>query len=221
VLSRDGLSTIRGFYFCRHMTDRDRQLADAASEIEPQTLQAAKAAVAASCREYIRWAELFSRRLESVPSAELHKFARAFSLTLLGHLPTRPATCPFCIQYGHDKSCRGCGYGATHGRCDEDDSAFSLFIEAFQELGRVVYQDTEGRSIDPGHAKELLQKSIKISIKTAQKMQGELSCVSALQLMEIKANYLSDMIGLLSVRIFSYEVEQRYHLVIENLKNYW
>ena len=68
--------------------------------------------------------------------AELHKFARALSLTLLGHLPTRPGTCPFCIQYDRDQACTGCGYAATHGRCDAEDSAFSLFIEAFQELGR-------------------------------------------------------------------------------------
>lgn len=217
----DGLSAIMVFYFYIHMADRDRELADAASEIDLQTLQAAKEAVAASCREYIRWADLFSRRLEGLPDAQLHKFARAFALTLLGHLPTRPATCPFCIQYGHDKSCRGCGYGATHGRCDEDDSAFSLFIEAFQELGRAVYQDTDGRSIDPGHARELLQQSLKISKDTTQKMKEELSCVSALQLMELKASYLKDMICLLPIRIFSNEVEVKSKVVVDYLENYW
>src|SRR5512137_2875361 len=124
------------------MTDCAGELDAAANAIDAASLQAAKAAVAASCQEYIRWADLFSRRLESLPDDQLHKFARAFALTLLGHLPTRPATCPFCIQYGHDKSCHGCGYAATHGRCDADDSAFSLFIESFQELGRLIYQDT-------------------------------------------------------------------------------
>jgi hypothetical protein len=203
------------------MTYRANELEAAAKDIDPASLQAAKAAIDVNCREYLRWADLFSRRLETIKSEELHKFARALSLTLLGHLPTRPATCPFCIQYGHDKSCKGCGYAATHGRCDADESAFSLFIEAFQELGRSIYQDTDGRSIDPSHAKELLQQSIKISIKTAQKMQEELYCVSALQLMELKATYLSDMIGHLSVELFSYEVEMKSKAVVDYLKNYW
>ncbi|MEI8002896.1 MAG: hypothetical protein WCG94_01020 [Methanothrix sp.] len=203
------------------MNDRAQELIAAASEIDPQTLQTAIAAIDVNCWEYLRWAELFSCRLESVAPGELHKFARALSLTLLGHLPTRPGTCPFCIQYDRDRACAGCGYAATHGRCDEDDSAFSRFIESFQELGRVIYQDTEGRSIDPGHAREFLRQSLMISKNTAQKMQANLSCVSALQLMELKANYLSDMIGILSVRFFSYEVENKYNLVIENLKNYW
>jgi len=203
------------------MTDRAKELEAAAKDIDPASLQAAKDAIDINCREYLRWADLYSQRLETVQAAELHKFARALGLTLLGHLPTRPATCPFCIQYGHDKSCQGCGYAATHGRCDADDSTFSLFVEAFQELGRSVYQDTDGRSIDPGHARELLQQSIKISIKTAQKMQEELSCVSALQLMELKATYLSDMIGHLSVELFSYEVEMKSKAVVDYLKNYW
>ena len=86
------------------MTDRAEELEAAAKDIDLESLQAAKSAVAASCQEYIRWADLFSRRLETVEAAELHKFARAFSLTLLGHLPTRPGTCPFCIQYDRDRA---------------------------------------------------------------------------------------------------------------------
>jgi hypothetical protein len=203
------------------MTGCARELEEAANAIDAASLEAAKAAVAASCQEYLRWADIFSRRLDDAPDEKLHKFARAFALTLLGHLPTRPATCPFCIQYGQDRSCTGCGYGATHGRCDEEDSAFSLFIEAFQELGLAVYQDTDGLSIDPGHAKELLQQSLKISINTAQKMQEELYCVSSLQLMELKAFYLKDMICLLPIRIFSNEVEVKSKVVVDYLENYW
>ena len=82
------------------MTDRAKELEAAAKDIDPASLQAAKAAIDVNCREYLRWADLFSRRLETIKPEELHKFARALSLTLLGHLPTRPATCPFCIQYG-------------------------------------------------------------------------------------------------------------------------
>jgi hypothetical protein len=221
VLSRDGLSTIHGFYFCRHMTDRDRQLADAASEIDTQTLQAAKAAVAASCREYIRWAELFSCRLESVPSAELHKFARAFALTLLGHLPTRPATCPFCIQYGHDKSCRGCGYAATHGRCDEDDSAFSLFIEAFQELGRVIYQDTGEMGCPADEARQQLYSRILASANSARKMEQALASAGTQDLMELKAGYIRSMVEHIPVQLLSEEVAVRAQEVKRTLGDYW
>ena len=118
------------------MTDRAKELEAAAKDINPATLQTAKAAIDVNCREYLRWADLFSGRLETVQPEELHKFARALALTLLGHLPTRPGTCPFCIQYGRSQSCEGCGYAGTHGRCDAEDSSFSLFIEAFQELGK-------------------------------------------------------------------------------------
>ena len=91
------------------MTDRIKELEAAALAIDPASLEAAKAAITESCQEYIRWADLFSRRLETVEPSGLHKFARALGLTMLGHLPTRPGTCPFCIQYGRDKSCRGRG----------------------------------------------------------------------------------------------------------------
>lgn len=209
------------FYFYMHMEDRDRQLADVASEINSQTLQSAKAAVAASCKEYIRWADLFSLRLESLLNEKLHKIARAFALTLLGHLPTRPATCPFCIQYGHDKSCTGCGYGATHGRCDEDDSAFSLFIEAFQELGRAVYQDTAEIGLPADEARQILYSAIAASSERAMQMQKDLPSVGARGLMELKADYLDAMICQIPVQLFGQEVRERTRLVKEALLCYW
>lgn len=70
------------------MTNRAKELEAAAKDIDLESLQAAKAAIVVNCREYLRWADLFSRRLEAVEAVELHKFARALSLTLLGHLPT-------------------------------------------------------------------------------------------------------------------------------------
>ncbi|HUS75907.1 MAG TPA: hypothetical protein VMY43_07855 [Methanothrix sp.] len=203
------------------MTDRAKELEAAAEEIDPASLQAAKAAVAASCQEYIRWADLFSKRQETIKPSDLHKFARAFSLTLLGHLPTRPVTCPFCIQYGHNKSCTGCGYAATHGRCDAETSAFSLFIEAFQELGRVVYQDTEDGSADPCLAERRLCHSLKISKDRAKRMMEEIRGCSALQLMEKKAQYIGEMIELLPYALLCPEVVERFHEVKERLKNYW
>jgi hypothetical protein len=206
------------------MTNRAKELEAAAKDIDPASLQAAKSAVAISCQEYIRRVELFSCRLETVDPGELHKFARAFSLTLLGHLPTRPETCPFCIQYGHDKSCQGCGYAATHGRCDADDSAFSLFIEAFLELGKLIYQDTFSPKEDewlPEDIKRQLFASLQASCQLASQMQGKLSSLSTLQLMQQKQKYIGLMIELLALSILSEDVHKQFLLLQDRLKRYW
>jgi hypothetical protein len=203
------------------MNDRAGDLVAAASAIDTQTLEAAKAAIAVSCREYLRWADLFSSRLETVKPSDLHKFARALSLTLLGHLPTRPGTCPFCIQYGHDKSCTGCGYAATHGRCDAETSAFCLFIEAFQELGRTIYQDTGELGCPAHEARQLLNLCIQASCDLSVQMQKDLPSASTLRLMELKATYLDAMIALLPGQLFSEEVQERRVLVRKTLLNYW
>ncbi len=203
------------------MTARDKELEAAAEDIDPESLRSAKAAVAVGCEEQLRWIEMLSMRLDTVGPGDLPKFTRALALTMLGHLPTRPGTCPFCLQYGSDRGCLGCGYALTHGRCDSDDSAFSLFIEAFQELGRAIYQDTEGRPVHPDIAKELLQQSLERSKKTARQMQEVIFSASALQLMELKASYLKNMICHLPVKILSYEVEMKSKAVVDHLKNYW
>jgi hypothetical protein len=203
------------------MTDRAEELEAAAKDIDLESLQAAKSAVATSCQEYVRWADLFSRRLETVEAAKLHKFARAFSLTLLGHLPTRPGTCPFCIQYDRDKSCTGCGYAATHGRCDAEDSAFSLFIEAFQELGRVIYQDTGELGCSPHDARMHLNLTIKVTRDVAMRLQEDLPSAGAQRLMELKAAYLDTMIKLLPDEILSEEVVRKRRLVEKMLLDYW
>ncbi|MFA6372202.1 MAG: hypothetical protein WCW68_06225 [Methanothrix sp.] len=203
------------------MTDRAKELDAAAKDIDLESLQAAKSAVATSCQEYVRWAELFSRRLDGVDPGELHKFARAFSLTLLGHLPTRPETCPFCIQYGHDKSCQGCGYATTHGRCDAEDSAFSLFIEAFQELGRSVYLDTGEFCCSPYDARMHLNLTIKATRDVAMRLQEDLPSAGAKRLMELKAAYLDTMVWFIPVLLLSEEVRERSLLVRRMLLNYW
>ena len=203
------------------MTDRAEELEAAAKDIDPASLQAAKAAVAASCREYIRWADLFSRRLETVEAAKLHKFARAFSLTLLGHLPTRPGTCPFCIQYGMDRSCHGCGYALTHGRCDCEESAFSRFIEAFQELGRAIYQDTGENLSMPKEARVMMCAWLENSAKIAREMKGDLANASCQQLMECKARYLDEMICTIPLVFFSEEVWEKCRIVRTALNDYW
>jgi len=203
------------------MTQSAKKLEAAARDINPASLQEAKTAIAASCQEYIRWADLFSSRLESVDPDRLHKFARAYSLTLLGHLPTRPGTCPFCIQYGRDQACTGCGYAETHGRCDADDSAFSLFIEAFQELGRAIYQDTGKLGCPPNDARMHLNFAIKVSNETAMRLQEGLSSAKAQRLMELKAAYLDTMIRLLPVQLLSEEVKEKSLLARRTLLDYW
>jgi hypothetical protein len=205
------------------MTDRAKELEAAAKEIDFASLQAAKAAIDINCREYLRWALLFSRRLETTKPEELHKFARSLSLTLLGHLPTRPATCPFCIQYGHDKSCQGCGYAATHGRCDADDSAFSRFIEAFQELGRMIYQDMNASqsSCLPAETKRLLFALLQASQELAREMQEVLPSLSTLQLMRQKQIYLYRMILLLPLCLFSEDVKKQCLILQYILEGYW
>jgi hypothetical protein len=203
------------------MIDKAQELRAAAQAIDSDSLRQAKTAVSVACEEYLRWADLFIRRLETVEPSELHRFARAFSLTLLGHLPTRPETCPFCIQYGRDRSCQGCGYARTHGRCDADSSSFSLFIEAFQDLGRVIYQDTSIPSIDEAQAKRMLQISISSSAKVARRMMEDLPSATTMELMALKAAYLAEMLGLLPVVLLSVEVQEHLAQVLEVLRNYW
>jgi hypothetical protein len=203
------------------MTDRADELEAAASLIDTWSLDAARAAVIITCQEYLGWADLFQRRLESVEPDRLHKFARALALTLLGHLPTRPGTCPFCIQYGKSQSCQGCGYAATHGRCDCSDSSFSLFIEAFQELGRAIYQDTGQLGCPADDARRRLNDSIQGSSDLARQMMEDLSSATALALMERKAWYLDQMIRLLPLELLDREAEEKRRLVHETLSNYW
>jgi len=203
------------------MTDRAGELEAAASLIDTESMDAAKAAIIIVCQEYMRWADRFIRRLETVEPDQLHKFGRALALTLLGHLPTRPGTCPFCIQYGKSRSCQGCGYAATHGRCDCNDSSFSLFIEAFQELGRAIYQDTGQLNCHPDDAKRRLNASLRDSSDLARKMMKDLPTTSALLLMDRKACYLDQMIRLLPLELLDQEVTERCRQVQKALSNYW
>ncbi len=211
------------------MTYKAFELEAAASAIKPEVLQTAKSAIAEGCEDYLRQAAIILERLETVQSDDLHKFARALALTELGCLPARPETCPFCIQYGKDRSCEGCGYAQTHGRCDSEDSAFSRFIEAFQELGRMIYQDisqdtgqdTSKRSFDPADTREILLESIDASVRAARGMLSELPDASTFRLMELKARYLNEMICLIPISMLSDEAGEMRNEVIEYLKNYW
>jgi hypothetical protein len=206
------------------MIDRADELEAAARDIDLASLNEAKAAVAASCQEYIRWAGLFSSRLDDLADEQMHKFARAFSLTMLGHLPTRPGTCPFCIQYGRDRSCAGCGYAATHGRCDADDSAFSLFIESFTELGKLIFQDIaapEEAGSNLEEKKSILSLLLGSSGALASQMQESLPSMSALQFMQKKQAYISQMIELIPLSLLSNDVNEQFSILQDRMKDYW
>ncbi|MDQ1282774.1 MAG: hypothetical protein QG666_563 [Euryarchaeota archaeon] len=206
------------------MTDREALLEAAAKDIDLSHLEEAKTAIADTCQEYIRWVQMFSSRLESLPDEKLHKFARAFSLTMLGHLPTRPGTCPFCIQYGGDRSCTGCGYAVTHGRCDADDSKFSLFIESFLDLGKLILQDTtapDDADSDPNKKKRLLHLLLGSSGTLASQMQESLPALSTLQFMQEKQIYISRMVGFIPLSLLSDDVTRQFRVLQDRLKGYW
>ncbi|MCX6675276.1 MAG: hypothetical protein NTW84_02525 [Methanothrix sp.] len=206
------------------MITRIQELEAAASAINPASLEAAKIAVTEDCEEYLRWAALFSKRLESINHSEFHRFARALALIMLGNLPTKPSTCPFCIQYGRDRSCQGCGYAQIHGRCDSDDSSFCLFIEAFLELGRVIYQDVWDYQSEPVNAQPILKFWLDHTIQAARRMKdciGSASTISAYTFMEQKAQYLDEMLSLIPLSLFSNEVTENCLIVRESLLDYW
>jgi 2-oxo-4-hydroxy-4-carboxy--5-ureidoimidazoline (OHCU) decarboxylase len=205
----------------RYVNDKARELETAALEINPEALDAARVAIAEGCHECLRWTRIFRDRLDSVNDEEVHRFARAFSLIMLGVLPTKPSTCPFCSQYGQDRGCLGCGYARTHGPCNFEDSSFSLFIEAFHELGRAIYQDMSFGRSDPSAAGRILLKSIDSSEHAAQGLLSELQEASTFRLMELKASYMDRMIGCLPLALLSEDIGEMCAGVRECLKNYW
>ena len=203
----------------------NQDLEKASLTISSESLEEAKKAISIDCAEYLKWARLLDERLEGISSGmDQEKFAKALALTMLGALPTKPITCPFCIQYSSDRTCKGCGYALTHGgRCDEETSAFKRFIEAFQDLGKAILQDHETHDLllDAEEGLQMLQKSIDGSIVKAEQMIQDLPDASTNQLMEIKARYVDQMICLIPLCFFSDDVQNEYTKVRERLKEYW
>jgi hypothetical protein len=196
------------------------ELDEAARVLDPEAVEGARSATARGCEELLRWADLFAERLDKIGDADLHKFARALALCQMGHLPTRPETCPFCLQY-LPLQCMGCSYAQTHGRCEDQLSAFSRFIEDFTDLGKAIYQDTGPLSIQPAQARIVLQSSIFASSNAARGLLRDLPHASSRQLMDLKAAYLAGMIDLLPISPLGREVEEKRSKVRETLKSYW
>jgi hypothetical protein len=199
---------------------RADELDEAARALDPEAVEAAKSAIARGCEEALRWADLFAERLDKIGDADLHKFARALALCQMGHLPTRPETCPFCLQYS-PKRCRGCGYAQTHGRCEDQLSAFSQFIEAFTILGKDIYQDTGRLLLPPAQARAVLRSSILAFSHAARGLLHDLPAASCRELMELKAAYLERTIDLLPTCLLDAAVEEKRRRVRESLKDYW
>jgi hypothetical protein len=197
------------------------ELEAAASKISNATLESVKLSISSHCKEYIFWSKLFYDVLLRTQEYELYKFARAFSLCLLGHLPIGPETCPFCKQYGGNGNCAGCGYALTHGRCDGDESAFSQLIESLQELGRAIYQSTGVLRVPSDMAKSILEKSIQDSAEASRSMLVSLERANAFNLMELKSEYFRRTICLIPQNIFPEEISRKCISVEETLKDYW
>lgn len=202
--------------------DRARELEMAAASIGSEPLERAKEAAAIDCQEYLRWTDAFAKGLERVRTPEdIQRFARAMALIQLACLPTRPEACPFCLQHSGDSSCRGCGYAITHGgRCDSDESAFSIFIEAFQKLGRAILQDCEV-GLDPDEGVEVLLEAIEGSAQAARWMLEDLAEAKAVEFMERKARYMARIVSLLPVSLLSEGVRARQREVHQRLMDYW
>ena len=195
----------------------------AASQVTQKSLDAAQSAIAIDCALYLKLAELFSSKIDPINrAADLKKLAKGVALIHMGYLPTRPNTCPFCIQFSGDDSCKGCGYAKTHGgRCDQDNSAFRLFIEAFQGLGAAIYQDNDDPGLDLENGKSMLHEYIEKSIAIAEQMPEALSGESTFSFMERKAYFLNQAALILPISLFSRDVREKHQLVLERLKDYW
>ncbi|MBN1323466.1 MAG: hypothetical protein JW986_05630 [Methanotrichaceae archaeon] len=192
-------------------------LLQAAGEISTSTLAQAKDAIVERTAEFLEIAK--GLELSRMDKGRALDLARALSLTQIGYLPVRPETCPFCIQYGRGGHCIGCGYARTHGRCDEDNSAFSLFIEAFHELGSAIFLDRFTTA--PANFLDRLQRSLDGSVDLAQRMIEDLPEASVNGMMELKRYYIHDMIDILPLDLLSPEVFEKAVVVQEALDSYW
>jgi hypothetical protein len=193
----------------------------AAEGIAPECLEKAKEAIRLRCQEYLEQVPAMVEALERAEPARLGKLARALALLQLGSLPVRPETCPFCLQYGGDRSCTGCGYAATHGRCDDPDSAFSRFIEAYQELGQGIFQDRAEEIAVPPGTKEILLDALEGSVAAVEEMLGDLPWVGAYELMALKKGYLRKRIFLVYVEGMDQRIKEDKKDLLQKLERYW
>lgn len=158
-------------------------------------------------------------------SHDIVKFSRALAMYQLAHLPTRPQTCPFCVQHSEGNRCEGCGYALTHGgKCDAETSAFGQFIEAVYDLAGVIHglQDGKEPKIDADEGRDLLKQSIRGSRVATKSLIEALPWASTDQFMVIKARYIEEILKEIpSDLMASDEVDVALRYVLDKLKGYW
>jgi len=203
---------------------RPRILEDAAATIEPESLENAKAAILSRCEEYLAVLERMDAALElkAHTADDERRFARALAMYQLAYLPTRPETCPFCVQHSGGERCEGCGYALTHGgRCDADTSSFGRFIESAHELAGLIYLVQGDAVFEAGRGRRLLRRSIEASLTATRDLMKDLPDASAFRLMEIKAEYIVSILGLIPVELIDPRAEDKRAEVVERAGRYW
>jgi hypothetical protein len=203
---------------------RPRLLEDAAATIEPGSLEKAKAAILSRCEEYLAVLERMGEALElKVHTADdERRFAKALAMYQLAYLPTRPETCPFCVQHSGGERCEGCGYALTHGgRCDADTSSFGRLIESAHELAGLIYLIAGDAVFGACRGRRLLRRSIQASRTATRDLMKDLPDASAFRLMEIKAEYIVSILGLIPVELIDPSVKEKRAEVVERAGRYW
>lgn len=167
----------------------------------------------------------------------LGKMVSITSLYILGYLPVRPDTCPFCQEFA-DARCHECGYAKTHGGiCNTDGSIFVRFIESLQEIGfslvrpfsldPAFYGQPDETEIKLDEVSSSILSLIKGSIEVTESFEEMLERLdpnregSVRKLMEIKARYIRDMIELLPLDYLSNDVVIIQKELLRYVDLYW
>jgi len=202
----------------------------AASTISPESLKEARGAIEARSCKFLTKLDILERGLDKVRTfQDAKKFSCALAMYQLAYLPTKPETCPFCVQHSGGNRCEGCGYAKTHGgRCDKDTSAFAQFIEAIYDLAGAIHSiqdEGENKGADPldlDLAKKSLQESIYTSREATMRFISDISNDSTYELMETKARYIGEILQAMPLELMNSKDAKLAHLrSYEKLERYW
>ena len=214
----------------RMPTPSSDDLKIAASTITPESLSEARGAIEARSCKFLTKLDILEGGLDKVRTfQDAKKFSCALAMYQLAYLPTKPETCPFCVQHSGGNRCEGCGYAKTHGgRCDADTSAFAQFIEAIYNLAGAIHSIQDGGENDgPAHlnldlAKKRLQESIRKSRVATMRFISEISNDSTYKLMETKARYIGEILQAMPIELMNSNDAKLAHLrSCEKLRRYW
>lgn len=224
--SADGVDSLR----MQMPTPSSDDIKLAASTISSESLKEARGAIEARSCKFLTKLDILEQGLDKVRTfQDAKKFSCALAMYQLAYLPTKPETCPFCVQHSGGNRCEGCGYAKTHGgRCDADTSAFAQFIEAIYDLAGAIHSiqdEGENKGADPldlDLAKKSLQESICASRKATMWFISEISNDSTYKLMETKARYIGEILQAMPIELINSKDAKLAHLrSCEKLKRYW